>query len=104
MTLTDLYTILKTVGYPITYSHFTTQQIPPYIVYLSAYSSNLMADNKVIKKIDNIQIELYTDKKDMSVEAKLEDVLDTNEIAYETTETFIDTENLFQKIYEVRLI
>ena len=109
MTLSDIYTILKTAGYPVAYSHFTATTnnplpTPPYITYLSAYSSNLKADNMVYEKIDNLQIELYTNKKDLAAEKKLEDLLDQNEIAYESTETWIDSEQLFQKIYEVRLI
>ena len=108
MTLNDIYTILKATGYPVAYSHFTGTTTtplpsPPYITYLSAYSSNLMADNKVYKKIDNLQIELYTIKKDLVAEKKLEDLLDTNDIAYETTETWVDTEKLFQKIYEISI-
>lgn len=109
MTLNDIYTILKATGYPVAYSHFTATTnnplpTPPYITYLSAYSSNLKADNKVYHKIDNLQIELYTNKKDLAAEKKLEDLLDNNEIAYESTETWVDSEKLFQKIYEVRLI
>ena len=108
MTLNDIYTILKATGYPVAYSHFTGTTttplpIPPYITYLTAYSSNLMADNKVYKKIDNLQIELYTNKKDLTTEKKLEDILDNNDIAYDSTETWIDTEKLFQKIYEISI-
>ena len=109
MTLSDIYTILKATGYPVAYSHFTATTNnslpnPPYICYLNAYSSNLKADNKVYQKIDNLQIELYTNKKDLAAEKKLEDILDNNDISYESTETWIDSEKLFQKIYEVRLI
>lgn len=104
MTLAELYTILKATGYPVAYSHFNEPQTPPYIVYLVAYSSNLIADNKVYKKINNVQIELYTAKKDLTAESALENVLDQHEIPYQTTETFIESEGLFQKIYETRLI
>lgn len=109
MTLNDICTILKATGYPVAYSRFissptTPLPSPPYIAYLSAYSSNLIADNKVYKKINNLQIELYTTKKDLVAEKKIEDLLDANEIAYESTETWIDTEKLFQKLYEMRLI
>ena len=109
MILSELNTILKDTGFPVAYSHFigtktTPLPSPPYITYLSAYSSNLKADNKVYKKIDNLQIELYTNKKDSIAEKKLEDLLDANEIAYDSVENWIDSENLFQKIYEVRLI
>lgn len=109
MTLSDIYTILKATGYPVAYSHFTATTntplpSPPYIVYLSVYSSNLKADDRVYAKIDNLQIELYTNKKDLTAEKKLEDILDNNDIAYESTETWIDSEQLLQKLYEVRLI
>jgi sulfur transfer complex TusBCD TusB component (DsrH family) len=76
---------------------------PPFIVYLVAYSSNMMADNKVHHEIKNVQIELYTDKKDLIAENKVASVLNENELPYQTTETFIEAESLFQKIYEVRL-
>lgn len=109
MTLNEIYTILKATGFPVAYSHFTATNntplpSPPYITYLSAYSSNFKADNKVYHKIDNLQIELYTSKKDLITEKKLEDILDANEISYESTEVWIDSEKIFQKIYEVRLI
>lgn len=109
MTLAELNNILKATGYPVAYSHFTgttTNPIhdPPYITYLVAYSSNFIADNKVYQKINNAQIELYTIKKDLTAESTLETILDDNEIPYQTTETYIESEGLFQKIYEVRLI
>jgi hypothetical protein len=104
MTLAELYILLKATGYPVAYSHFSATPSIPFITYVSAYSSNFIADNKVHQKINNVQVELYTNKKDLTAEKKLEDVLDNNEIPYETTETFIDSESLFQKIYEVRLI
>ncbi len=103
MTLAELYQILKTTGYPVTYSHFNESPAVPYITYLVAYSSNTFADNKVLQKVDNVQIELYTSKKDLTAEGRLETILDNYELPYDTTETYIESEGLFQKIYEVRL-
>lgn len=109
MTLEEINLILQATGLPVAYSHFVESDNsplpePPFIVYLVVYSSNFMADNKVYKSIQTVQIELYTDKKDLESEAILENVLNENELPYQTTETFIDSEQLFQKIYEVRLI
>jgi hypothetical protein len=108
MNLIELKTILDATGFPVAYLRFyeTEDQPlpqPPFIVFISAYSSNFMADNQVYKEIDVVQIELYTDKKDIDAENKLATVLNENELPYSTTETFIDSENLYQKIYEVRL-
>ena len=56
-----------------------------------------MADNQVHKEIDNVQIELYTDKKDQDAENKIATGLNDDEIPYQTTETFIESEKLFKK-------
>ncbi|MES9694267.1 hypothetical protein ABWK39_22765 [Bacillus toyonensis] len=109
MTLGELIKILEATGYPVAYSHFTAtpgNQVPapPYICFLADDSANLMADNKVYHKINDLNIELYATKKDLVAEAKLEKVLDDHEIPYESYGTFIESEKLFQKIYETRLI
>jgi len=108
MNLIELREILEATGMPVAYLHFveTEEQPlpqPPFIVYLVAYSSNFLADNQVHHEIDVVQIELYTDKKDLDAENKLANILNANELPFATTETFISEENLYQKIYEVRL-
>lgn len=109
MTLPELRALLEQTGFPVTYSHFKEDPnhpipLPPYIVYLVSYSPNFHADNKVYQKIDTIQIELYTKEKDLESESMLETILDENEIPYDSTETFIASEGLFQKLYETRLL
>ena len=109
MILEDLYILLKETGYPVAYSHFNANEdnpppMPPFITYLVTNSENFGADNKVYKKIYNIQIELYTLQKDIEAEELLENILDKNEIYYEISESFIESESLFQRIYEVRLM
>ncbi|MGR6912496.1 hypothetical protein RCJ96_26655 [Bacillus sp. BSL6] len=109
MTLGELTKILEATGYPVAYSHFTPTSgnpvpKPPYICFLVNGSANLMADNKVYHKIDDLNIELYTIKKDLVAEAKLEKVLDDHEIPYDSYGTFIESEKMYQKIYETRSI
>jgi hypothetical protein len=109
MNLTELKSLLDQSGYPVTYSHFTPTKnnpvpAPPYICYLVNNDPNFIADNKVFHKISDINIELYTVMKDLVTEAKLEKILDDNEIPYVSYEVFIDSEKIFQKTYEVRLI
>jgi hypothetical protein len=104
MTLAELNAILRATGFPVAYSHFNSEVIPPYIVYLVSSSPNFIADDAVYKKIDDVQIELYTELKDPAVEAIIEDILDAHEMPYESSEMYIESEKLFQKIYEVRLM
>ncbi|MCS0789519.1 hypothetical protein NX021_15305 [Cytobacillus firmus] len=109
MTLIELRQILDLTGMPVAYSHWTPTKnnplpAPPYICYLVERSENMMADNMAFQKINDVNIELYTTKKDLAAEAALEKVLDDHKIPYESSETFINSEKLFQKFYEVRLI
>lgn len=104
MTLAELKKILGASGFPVAYSHFNSPQTPPFICYLVDSNSNFKADNKVYHKVTDVTIELYTSKKDLAAEAILENLLDQNEIPYEPYEVFIESEKLFQRIYEVRLI
>jgi hypothetical protein len=108
MKIDELKSILQATGFPVAYSHFEEAENevlpkPPFLIYLGLYSSNFMADNKVHLPIENAQIELYTHQKDLNAEAKVEAVLNENELPYAATETFIESEQLYQKIYEVRL-
>ena len=52
------------------------------------------ADGQVYFKIDDYHIELYTDFKDLAVEAKLEEALDAASIFYNKSETWIESEKL----------
>ena len=104
MTLTELKKLLDATGFPVAYSHFNEAKATPYICYLVTYSPNFHADNQTYKKVNSVDIELYTDIKDLQAESIVEDILDKNEIPYDSDETFIESEKLFQKIYEVRLI
>ncbi|MGH1326593.1 hypothetical protein [Bacillus pretiosus] len=109
MNLIELKKILDATGYPVAYSHFTATPgkpvpQPPYICFIADGSANLMADNKVYHKINDLNIELYTVRKDLVAEEKLEKVLDDHEIPYDSFGTFIESEKMYQKIYETRLI
>lgn len=109
MTALELVNILKATGYPVAYSHFIGDENnpapdPPFICYVLPETNNFMADNKVYHKISDVDIELYTDNKDFSAEKKIEDLLDSHEIPWESYEAYIESEKMYQKLYEVRLI
>ncbi len=96
-----LFALLKTTGLPVAYNHFVSPPKPPYIAYLFSYSSNFGADDRVYKAGDNYQVELYTKIKDPTSEALIEGLFDANDIYWEKTETHIDSEGLFQVLYEI---
>ncbi len=103
MTEVEFYNLLNSTGLPVTYNHFKNPPSLPYIVYLFTFSNNLGADNKVYQKISNYQVELYSDKKDLTSEKLIEDLFDNNDIFYDKTETYIDSENFYQVMYEIQI-
>lgn len=98
----ELLTIIKETGIPFAYDHFAEGESPdpPFICYLLPGSDNFAADGRVYFKINEVRIELYTDSKDLSVEQKLEDVLDAHEVFYNKSETWIDSEKLYEVLYQ----
>lgn len=104
MIQSELFTLLKTTLYPVSYHHFTTPPIPPYVVYIRAFDNNISSDYKVHGKFKFYQVELYTVKKDLVAEQKLEAVLNGINSEYDVTETYVESEDLYQVIYQIKII
>lgn len=104
MTLQELKSILEQTGYPVAYNHFNSEPTVPFLVYRLPSSSHFIADNVVYHNIEDIEVELYTNKKDLTAEQALESILRQNELPFQSFEVWIDSEKLFQKTYETRLI
>lgn len=109
MTQAELYQALKSLGMPVVYSHFDTDPdnpppSPPYIAYLFIGNDDFIADNVNYKSIDNYQIELYTNKKDLASEKLVEDKLKELELPFTKLEAWIDSEELFQVLYQIQLV
>ena len=96
-----LRSLLKTLGLPVAYHHFEKAPRLPYIVYLFSGSSNFGADDKAYLHQPNYQVELYTSKKDPTQEKLIEDLLDEYDIYWEKSELWIESEGLYQVVYEI---
>ena len=101
----DLIRLLEETGIPFAYDHFAEGESPdpPFICYLLPQSDNFSADGKVYLKVSSVNIELYTDSKDLSVEQKLEAGLDTHGIFYDKTEVWIESEKLYEVLYSFEM-
>ena len=99
--MVDLVKLLEETGIPFAYDHFAEGESPnpPFICYLLPQSDNFSADGKVYLKVSSVNIELYTDSKDLAVEQTLEAVLDTHGIFYDKTEVWIESEKLYEVLY-----
>ena len=97
--------LIKRMGLPFAYDHFAEGEspAPPFICYLTPGSDNFAADGRAYYKINIVNIELYTDTKDPSVEQKVESVLDANGIFYDKTVVWIESEKLYEVLYQFEL-
>lgn len=96
-----LIALLNNLQIPFAYDHFAEGEAPspPFICYLLPGSNNFAADGRVYHKFNQVHLELYTDLKDLSLEAKLESAFDNNDIFYNKSETWIDSEKLYEVLY-----
>ena len=97
-----IYQILQSTGLPCAYSHFKTQQEPPYLVYLGSGQDVLEADNTHYWKNNRYQIEYYFTEKNETNEAAIEEVLLDNGLLYDKSEdVYIEDEGVFVIYYTV---
>ena len=106
MTKAEVRALIESIGLPYAYHHFAEGESPrpPFIIYLYPRSNNFSADNMAYAKADNLQIELYTRKRDFAVESEIEERLDGKSLFYNKSEVYISTEGLFEVIYELEMI
>lgn len=97
--------ILNKIGLPWAYHHFAENnpQKPPFVIYLYSRSRNYSADGKVYHKKNEVQLELYTDYKNPKLEEKIEEILDKEDIFYNKTEVYIESEKLYEVLYTFTL-
>ena len=69
------------------------------MIYFFAASDNFSADGRAYFKVNEVHLELYTDNKNPEIEKKLEDILDSHNIFYDKTETYIESEKLYEVLY-----
>ena len=105
MTHQEVIEMIEEVKLPYAYHHFVEGESPdpPFLVFLYPNSDNFAADGKVYFKMNEVRIELYTDFKDLDLESRVEGVLDGHEIFYNKSETWIQSEKLYEVMYSFEM-
>ena len=105
MTHQEIIEMMNEVKLPYAYHHFVEGESPdpPFLVFLYPGSDNFAADGKVYFKVNRLNIELYADLKDVELEETVEAVLDEHGIFYEKSEVWIETENLYEVLYQTEV-
>lgn len=99
-----IYELLKTLNIPVAYDHFVTNKgiNPPFIVYREINAETFKADGITYYRPHNFEIELVTEKKDVTLQNNLEDLLTTNKIPYDVNdEVWDDEEKIYHNYYEI---
>ena len=97
--------LLSKTGIPFAYDHFAEGESPnpPFICFLLPASDNFSADGQVYFKVPEVHIELYTDKKDLELEERVEAVLDEYGIFYDKNEVWIASEKLYEVMFSFEM-
>ena len=105
MTMKEAARLVKSIGYPYAYDHFTdaTGLKPPFVVYYYEYSP-YFADSSNYADVRTMVIELATDNKDFEAESAVENMLDANGLTWSKEESYIDEEQLYEVIYRADVI
>jgi hypothetical protein len=104
MTLAELRTALKGVCPKVAYRQFVKAVKPPYICYLVTGSDDVLADDENYRGILSVDIELYTEGKDLALESDLEDALRALGLVWTMVEVNIDEEGLLEVVYSTQML
>ena len=104
MSIEEIEEMLDEMGIEYRLHHFETDEAiaPPFIVYMTR-NRPLAADGMAYLKIQELDIELYTDSKDGTREDQVEQVLDVRGIRYKKTEGYLEEEDMYEVLYEMEV-
>lgn len=105
MTEETIYTMIEEMDLPFAYHHFAEGEAPdlPYILYLYPESIEFAADDRPFAKGSVLQIELYSEIRDVRLENQIERVLDDYGFFYHKREVYIESERLYETVYEMEV-
>lgn len=106
MTYAQISAMVSEIGVPYAYYQFPdeTDQSPPFVCFLFTGSNDLTADNTNYQRIRPLVIELYTDNKDLALEATVEGILNQHGLVYDREESYIDSERMNMVTYTTDII
>lgn len=102
MTHKELYDLLNTLGIPCAYNHFEGKVDPPFVAYTSISPEVFNADDYNYSMDSNYQVELITEKKDLTLEGRIEALFNGNHIPFEKMDdVWDDSERIYIITYEI---
>ena len=105
MTYEEINTMISEMNIPYAYHHFAEGESPnpPFLLFLSPSEDTFGADNIMYHSCKRLDIELYTDRKSPETEMIVEEILTEHHIFYEKSEIWIESERLYEVLYEMEV-
>lgn len=105
MTYEEIYNILTSTGLPVAFEHWDTGQTPelPFIVFDFPRNDDFFGDDRNYVTIAEMEVYLYTKRKDPTVEAQVEEVL-SQYWGYAKQSEYWDGENVQETIYMTQVV
>lgn len=105
MTFEQIKEMMEETELPFAYHHFAEGEspVPPFLIFLSPSENTFSADNNMYFSFKQLDIELYTDRKNPELEENLERILHRHNIFYNKTESWIATEKMYEVLYEMEV-
>lgn len=103
MTYDEIVTMLEEANLPLAYDHFSEGESPdpPFLIFLSPSEEIFGADNISYATFPEINVELYTDKKDPELEGRIEDIFRRHDVYYLKSGNWIESERFFETLYQI---
>ncbi len=99
MRLEDFHNRLNTLGIPVAYRRFKSKPSLPFVCYYVSDEDIYGSDFENLILSQDIKIELYTDKKDIEIEEKINELFHDFEL--NKSEMYIADEDLFEVMYSL---
>lgn len=106
MTIAEVASMIGSIGLDYAYYQFpeASGQAPPFVLFYYPEDNDFIADGSNYVKKCSLIIELYTDNKDFELESTVEAVLKANDLVYSRAEQYIDSERMYEVIYQTEVI
>ena len=103
MTYGELEQLLQQTGMPWAYHHWDAPPPLPWGVYLSTEDDPFFADNRTYLLTSGIRLEVYSLARDPALDDAVRAVLDGADIPYDVSYTYIESEGLYETIFEIEV-
>ncbi len=105
MSYEQICEMMQETGLPFAYHHFAEGEAPkpPFLLFLTEGEDNFGADNIMYHSFKRLNIELYTDEKSPETEKSVEEILTSHGIYYSKSEIWIESERLYEILYETEV-